>query len=43
MQKEEKPAGQAIFANKFFFQHLKKTGPPLSLAQGLDAPLYTAI
>ena len=28
MQKEEKPAGQAIFANKFFFQHLKKTGPP---------------
>ena len=37
-QKEEKPAGQAIFAN----QISKKTAAP-PLAQGLDPPLISGI
>ena len=39
-QKEEKPAGQAIFANQFCFNISKKT--PTPLAQGLDPPLVRA-
>ena len=37
-QKEEKPPGQAIFANQFCFNFSKKPLPP-PLAQGLDPPL----
>ena len=40
-QKEEKPAGQAIFANQFCFNISKKPSPPL--AQGLDPPLKVVI
>ena len=36
-QKEEQPAGQAIFANQYCFNIAKKPGPPL--AQSLDLPL----
>ena len=39
-QKEEKPAGQAIFANQFCFNISKKTPTPLD--QGLDPPLVGA-
>ena len=35
-KKEEKPAGQAIFANQFCFNMSKKPPPP---AQGLDPPV----
>ena len=38
MQKEEKPAGQAISANRFCFNISKKTAPT-PLVQGLDPPL----
>ena len=33
-EKEEKPAGQAIFANQFCFNISKKPGPPLSSRSG---------
>ena len=39
MQKEEKPAGQAIVATQLCFNVSKKPAPPPSLAQGLDLPL----
>ena len=43
MAKEEKPAGQAIFANQFCFNLSKKKKPAHPpLAQGLDPPLKPA-